>query len=217
MSVTIEAWQNREKSAFENFNEFIALRLEDGMLRSVAERQKQMLQAGEVAKVVLPWGTYTAEVKGTAEGGNITPTFEPSKAFMKLLNSDEKDKDLRQDTFDPEYLQLFKDYAAHGFFYPDSKEHEGKPSKEKGLRMGDDECDYFLNGYMDVLVNIARDKARAGKTYRLEIDEAFPHGSFDFEYTDDGISVKFVPHKVYKQYLKNDELADKARDADYGA
>ena len=83
--------------------------------------------------------------------------------------------------------------------------------------MGDDECDYFLNGYMDVLVNIARDKARAGKTYRLEIDEAFPHGSFDFEYTDDGISVKFVPHKVYKQYLKNDELADKARDADYGA
>lgn len=216
-STTINAWIAQEKVAFENFNEFIALRLEDGIFRSLAEAMRNQLQKKKSAEITLPWGTYSAEVKGSAEGGNITPTFEPSKAFLKMLNKDDKDHDLRQDSFDPEYVQLLKDYVAHGFFYPDSKDHEGQPDKEKGLRMGDDEVDYFLNGYAQVLVTIARDKNRSGKTYRLEIDEAFPHGSFDFEYTDDDVSVKFVPHKVFKQYLKDDSIADKARDADFAA
>lgn len=216
-STTIETWMNQERPAFENFNEFVAIRLEDGMFRSVTQKLLNALREGKTASVTLPWGTYSVEIKGTAEGGNITPVFEPSKAFLKLLNSDDRDKDLRMDSFDPEYVQLFKDYVAHGYFYPDSKENEGKADKEKGLRMGDDEVDYFLNGYMNVLVTIARDKARNGKTYRLEIDEAYPHGSFDFEYNDDKIDVKFVPHKVFKQMLKDDELADKARNANFGS
>ena len=36
-STTINAWIAQEKVAFENFNEFIALRLEDGIFRSLAE------------------------------------------------------------------------------------------------------------------------------------------------------------------------------------
>jgi len=206
---------SREKTAFENFNEFIGSRLEDGILRSIPERMRQQLQKTGEASVTVPWGTYSAVVKETAEGGNITPTWEPSKAFIKLLNSDDRDKDLRQDTFDPEYVQLVKDYVAYGYFYPDAKENEGRSDREKGLRMGDDEIDYFLNGYMDVLVSIARDKARNGKTYRLEIDDSCPHGSFDFVYSDDEIKVKFVPHKVFKQMLKDDEMAAAALSADF--
>ena len=34
-STTINAWIAQEKVAFENFNEFIALRLEDGIFRSL--------------------------------------------------------------------------------------------------------------------------------------------------------------------------------------
>ena len=217
MSITIQTWQAQEKVAFENFNEFIAIRLEDGLFRALAEAMRNQLQKNKTAEITLPWGTYSASIKGSAEGGNITPTFEPSKSFLKMLNTDDKEREIHQDSFDPEFTKLFKDYVAHGYFYPEDKSNENRPDREKGMRMGDDEVDYFINGYAQVLITIARDKNRSGKTYRLEIDEGFPHGSFDFEYTDDTVSMTFVPHKVFKQYLKDDTIADKARDADFSA
>ena len=212
MSKTIETWMALEKASFENFNEFIAIRLEDGIFRAIAEKMKNDIASKGESTLDLPWGTYHAEVKAAGEGGNITPSWEPSKAFMKMLN-DDANRDRRQDSFDAEYVQLFKDYVAYGYFYPD--EVKDAPAKDKGLRMGDDEVDYFLNNYAQVLATIARDKQRSGKMYRLEIDEGFPHGSFDFEYDDDEIKVKFVAHKVFKQYLKDDEVASKARNAEF--
>lgn len=206
-NITTTTWMAQEKSSFENFNEFISIRLEDGIFRALAEKMKTDCHAKKESRVALPWGTYSAEVKLSGEGGNITPTWEPSKNFLKLLNDDSGvNHDRRQDTFDPEYVQLFKDYVAYGYFYPDKVKNA--PAKDKGLRMSDEEVDYFLNGFMQVMATIARDKQRAGKTYRLEIDEGFPHGSFDFEYTDDGeIRVTYVAHKVFKQYLKDDAVA----------
>lgn len=219
MTPTISTWINQEKTAFDNFTDFVAIRLEDGIFRALAEKQANDIKAKKSSIVVLPWGTYTADIKAAGETGNITPVFEISKQFKKLLKDDGDAMDLRQESFDPEYVQLLKDYVAYGYFYPESA--QDVPAHEKGLRLTDDEVDYFLNGYMNVLVTIARDKQRSGKTYRLEIDEGFPHGAFDFEYSDDGkdedIKVKFVPSKVYKQYLKNDEVANRVREADFTA
>lgn len=218
MSPSIQAWINQEKTSFDNFNDFIAIRLEDGIFRALAEKQANDIKAKKSSIVTLPWGTYTADVKAVGEAGNVTPVFEPSKQFKKMLNDDNATlSDFRQESFDPDYVQLFKDYVAYGCFYPDN--NQDTPAHEKGLRLTEDEVDYFLNGYMQVLVGIAKDKQRSGKTYRLEIDEGFPHGAFDFEYSDDDkdeeIKVKFVPSKVYKQYLKNDEIASRVRDAEF--
>lgn len=209
-TMTITSWQTQEKNSFENFNEFIATRLEDGIFRSLAEKMRLDIQANHASSVTLPWGTYTAEVKSNGDAGNITPAWEPSKILMAQLNRDDhedEEEDLHQDTFDPEYVQLFRDYVAYGHLYPD-KIGQDAPAREKGLKLTDDEVEYFLNSYGTMLAGIGRDKQRAGKSYRLEINEAFPHGSFDFEYPDDEtIKVKFVPHKVFKQYLKDDEVA----------
>ena len=218
MTPTITAWINQEKASFDNFNDFVAIRLEDGMFRALAEKMANDIAAKKSSSVTLPWGTYTADAKSVGEGGNITPAFEPSKLFKKMLNDDGAvSRELRQESFDPEYSQLFKDYVAYGYFHPDTT--QDTPAYEKGLRLTDDEVDYFLNDYLDVLVGIAKDKQRAGKTYRLEIDEGFPHGSFDFEYSDEGkdetISVKFVPSKTFKQYLKNDDVASRVREAEF--
>ena len=203
-STTINAWIALEKSSFENFNEFIAIRLQDGILRSIAEKMKNDIAAKGESTLILPWGTFSAEVKAAGETGNITPAWEPSKEFLKMLNDDSA-RDKRQESFDPEYVQLLKDYVAYGYFYP--SEVKDAPAKDKGLKMSDDEVEYFLNNYAQVLANIAREKQRDNKTYRLVVDEGFQHGAYDFEYENDEITVKFVPDKVFKQYLKNDDLA----------
>lgn len=213
-SITTTTWMTQEKPSFSNFNEFIAIRLEDGIFRALAEKMKNDIRTNGISSVQLPWGTYTAEAKAAGEGGNITPAFEPSKAFLKMLNDDSGSaRDRRQDTFDSEYAQLFKDYVAYGYFYPE--EVKDAPAKDKGLKMSDTEVEYFLNGFAQVMSTIARDKQRSGKIYRLEIDAGFPHGAFDFEYKDDEIKVKFVAGKVFKQYLKDDDVASAARDADF--
>ena len=46
-STTINTWMAQEKVAFENFNEFIALRLEDGIFRSLAEGHLQRRGEGQ--------------------------------------------------------------------------------------------------------------------------------------------------------------------------
>ena len=207
-TTTINSWMTQEKASFENFNEFIAIRLQDGIFRSLAEKMKLDLAKKGSTSVTLPWGTFSAEVKVAGEGGNITPSFEPSKAFMRMLTDDSDSAISRnQDTFDPDYVKLLKDYVAYGTFDPDS----GAPAREKGIRMSDDEVDYFLNSYCHMLVQIARDKQRDGKTFRLNIEEGFNHGVFEFEYVDDdNIKVKFVADKAFKMYLKDDEAASKA-------
>lgn len=206
-SITISTWMALEKPSFENFNEFIAGRLEDGIFRSIHLSLRNQLRDKKTASLTMPWGTYTAEVKTVGETTNITPSWKPSKNFLKLLNDDNASTaDLRQESFDPEWVKLFKDYVAYGYFYPENTKNA--PAREKGMRLNDDEVDYFLNNYMQVMVNIARDKQRDGKIYSLVIDEMVEHGSFDFEYNDDEIGVTFVPHKVFKQNLKDDSLTE---------
>lgn len=213
-SMTIETWMTLEKPAFDQFPDYVALRLEDGILRSLAECMRRQIQRDGKASVTLPWGTFTAEPITVGEGTNITPAFTPSKAFMKMLNDDEG-RDMRQETFDPEFEKLFKDYVAWGYFDPDTTNDDNTPARDKGMRLHPEEVEYFLNNYMQVLVNIARDKQRDGKTYRLEINEIFPHGAYDFTYEDDKIEVKFIANKVFKQYLKDDDIAAKAATADF--
>ena len=210
-SISVSTWEAQEKAQFDGLDTFLIIRLEDGLFRALAEKQHNDLTNGKTtSSVTLPWGTYTADVKSMGETGNITPTFEPSKAFKKLLNDDANAAavEYQQEKFDEEYMKLFTDYVAYGYFYPDTV--KDAPAKEKGLRLEPNEAEYFINPYLNVLVTIARDKERAGKTYRLEINEGYPHGAFDFVYGDgdsDDVTVKFIPDKAYKQRLKNDTLA----------
>ena len=217
--ITIKTWVNMEKDAFNDFNEYVANVLEDGITRSIAEYFHKKLQNADHADLELPWGTYHAEVKGRGETGVVNLTWEPSKGFKNLLNDDSDaaskfDRNY-QDTFDPEYIKLFTDYVAYGMFDPDKPENKEKAAKQRGIMLSDAEVTYFLNGYALVLYNIAKDKQRDGKMYRLEINNMFPHGTFDFEYEDDGIKVKFTAHKVLKQAIKDDSKAEMARGFDY--
>ena len=220
--VTIKTWVTLNADAFNDFNDYVANVLEGGIFRAVAEYFHRKLKDSDKAELELPWGTYSAEVKGRGEAGVINISWDPSKGFKNLLNDSSsanaasKYERNYQDEFDPEFVKLMTDYIAYGMFDPDKPENREKAAKQKGIELSDAEVTYFLNGYTLVLYNIAKEKQRNGKKYRLEINNAFPHGDFDFDYKDDGeIEVKFIPHKVFKQAVKDDERAASAREGDY--
>lgn len=219
---TITTFTQQETASFENYSDFISARLEDAWSRALAEKMRNELTSNnknngdgnEVSVVNLPWGTFTAEVKSKAGMGNVNVSFEPSKSFLEAIKSDDKDDNfsVTQNTFDSEFLELFKDYVAYGFFYPNAAENKDRlNSAVRCLNMDDIEAEYFLNHYANVLVTIAREKFRPGKIYSLQVghveqneSDGFPHGTYDFKYTDDGVTVTFVADKGFKQYLKND-------------
>lgn len=215
--ITIKGWVAQEKTAFNNFNGALASRFEEGIFKALTAKLRADLKKFGKAKVTLPWGTYSSEIVTKGESGNINVSWEPSKAFVALLNGDEKSKGEynAQDEFDPEYVKLFRDYVAYGFFDPESPENKERASKNKCVRLGDEEVNYFLNGYANVMATIAKDKQRDGKVFRLEINNGFPHGAFDFEYDDDEIKVTYVADKVFKQILKDDAAADAASEYDF--
>lgn len=217
--LTIKTWVNQERNAFENFTAVLAARFEEAIFRALTMAMRNKIKRDGRAVIELPWGTYTAELISKGEAGNITPAWTPSKAFIKLLNGNlEKGKEdsidaIAQESFDEEFEKLFRDFAAYGYFYPE--QNKDKSPKAKGVRLTDDEVNYFLNGYAMVLATIAKDKQRDGKIFRLEINNGFPHGAFDFEYDDDEIKVTFVADKVFKQILKDDAAAASANGFDF--
>lgn len=217
--ITIKTWVNQEHNSFENFTNVLAARFEEAIFRALAKKMRNDLVNKGKAEVTLPWGTYRADIKTKGEAGNIAPTWEPTKGFIKLLNGDmdakERNECFTQDEFDPEFTELFRDWVAYGFFYPNAPENKDRVSKNKGVKLDDDEIVYFLNGYATVLATIAKDKQRDGKIFRLEIDNGYPHGSFDFEYDDDEIRVTWVADKVFKQILKDDDAAAKSEGYDF--
>ena len=218
--VTIKTWVALESEDFDDFNEYVATVLEGGMFRSMAEFFHQKLKDSDSVDLEMPWGTYHAEMKDRGDSGVVNVTWAASKGFAALMN-DESDATAKfdrnyQDTFEPEFVKMFTDYVAYGMFNPEDPKNKDKAMKQRGILLSDSEVTYFLNGYALVLYNIAKDRQRDGKIYRLEINNAFPHGTFDFEYNDDGtIDVKFTAHKVFKQACKDDTIADKAREGDY--
>lgn len=215
-NLTIQAWEAHEKNSLMDFKPEIASRLEEAWCKALTEDMRIQMHKEGVAEVALPWGTYTAEYKDKGDTANITPVWHPSKGFMKLLNGDEEGKDLiLQDTFDDKFEELFQAYTAYGFLYPHSEENKNNIPKNKGLMLRDDEVVYLLNSYAVVLANLAKDHQQNGKIFVLEINNGFPHGQFRFEYDDNEISVTFQADKVFKQLLKDDEAALKAKYADF--
>lgn len=214
--LTIEAWEAREKNSLIDFKPEIASRVEEAIYKALTETMRLQLHKDGHAEVPLPWGTYSADYKDMGDTANVTPVWVPTKGFMKLLNSKEDGKDtVILDSFNPVFLQLFKDYTAYGYLYPHSDENKDKIPKNKGLALDPDEVAYLLNGYADVLATLAKDHAHNGKMFILEINNGFPHGQFRFEYDDNEISVTFQADKVFKQLLKDDEAALKAATADF--
>lgn len=214
--LTIKTWMAQERPAFDNFTAMVASRLEEGIFRALTVTMRNQLKATGRAFVELPWGTYTAEFVSKGEAGNVTPAWVPSAGFLQLLNGNlEKGKDeiITQQSFNSDFERLFREFVAYGTFDHENSEHTPK----KGVRLTDDETNYFLNGYANVLATIAKDKQRDGKIVRLEINNGFPHGAFDFEYDDDEIKVTFVADKVFKQILKDDAAAAAASGFDFTA
>ena len=215
-ALTIQAWEAREKNSLIDFKPEIASRIEEAIYKALTEAMRLQMHREGKAEIALPWGTYAAEYVEKGDTANVTPTWTPSKGFMKLLNGDEDGKDVViLDEFDPEFQRLFQDYTAYGFLYPHSEENKTKIPKNKGLMLKDDEVVYLLNGYADVLATLAKDHHHNGKMFILEINNGFPHGQFRFEYDDNEISVTFQADKVFKQILKDDEAALKAATADF--
>lgn len=210
--LTINAWVNQESEYFENFNKPLASRFEEGWCAALGEAMRKQLAENGSAKVMLPWGTYYAEVVTKGEAGNISVSWEPAKGFMKILNNDLTNEEqldtIMQEEFDKNFAELYRDYVAYGFFYPNAPENKDKISdKKKSVYLMDDETVYFLNSYALMLANIAKDKQREGKLINVEINNSYPHGEFTFEYKDDEITVKWTADKVFKQTLKNDVVA----------
>ena len=215
-TLTITAWEQREKNSLIDFKPEIASRIEEAIFKALTEAMRLQLHKEGKAEIALPWGTYSAEYKDKGDTANVTPVFVPSKGFMKLLNGDDDGKDVViLDEFDEDFQKLFHDYTAYGFLYPHSEENKNKLPKNKGLMLRDDEIVYLLNGYADVLATLAKDHHHNGKMFVLEINNGFPHGQFRFEYDDNEITVTFQADKVFKQILKDDEAALKTATADF--
>lgn len=105
-NVTIKTWVALNADAFEDFNDYIATVLEDGIFRAMAQYFHVKLADSDRVELVMPWGTYTAEVKSRGTDGVVNLSWEPSKGFKKLLNGDanatSKFEGEYQDEFDPE-------------------------------------------------------------------------------------------------------------------
>ena len=220
MDISIKAFVAQEHNNFENFTPPLARRFEEGIMRALAETMRQQLAKKGSAEVGLPWGIFRAEVVTKGEGTNITPTWEPTKAFIKCLNTPsmdiaERTETMNQDSIDDTLMKLFKDFVAYGFFNPEEPANKAKIDQNKGVRLTDNEAEYFLNEYGLMLVSVGREKQMDGKIFPLEINETFPHGTYNFEYDDDEIKVTFVPDKVFKQILKDDAVAATAATADF--
>lgn len=217
--LTIRTWMDQEKNSFDNFKEPIATRFEGAICRATLEYLRRAMKKTGEASIQLPWGTHRVTTKVKGDTGNITPSWEPSKGFLKALNGDfdgESVADcIMQDEFDPQFFKLFRDYVAYGFFDPDAPENKDRTNINKGVKLSDDEAVYFLNSWAQVLITIAKDKQRDGKVFRLEVNAEFPFGIFSFEYDDDEIKPTFVYDKVAKQILKDDDAASAAADADF--
>lgn len=203
----VEQWGRQEGNTFTGFTDFIATRLTGAINASIIELQRRRLAAGKSAKLEVPWGIFDAKIKVVGEGSNITPTYEPTERFMNLLNGDEKDADEEQQAnIDAEYLKMVQDWLAYGEFDADTK--TDRPAKEKGTRIDITEIEYFLHSYMRLMVSIAKDHQRDGKSYILKFMEEIDFGEFTFDYKDDDITPKFTASKVYKQSLKNDSVLE---------
>lgn len=142
MSVTINTWVNQEKNAFQIFNDLMASRLEEGEFKALAECLRLGLKRGEDSvRVKLPHGTYEANLVKAGESGNINVSFEPSKDFIEALNGDENDV-FSQTDFDSVFTELYHDYVAYGFFYPNAPENKDRLVKAvKVLNLTDEEIE----------------------------------------------------------------------------
>ena len=217
-ALTIQAWEAREKNSLIDFKPEIISRIEEAIFQALTETMIIQLHRDGKAEVALPWGTYSAKYVEKGDTGNVTPSWVPTKGFMKLLNGDEDGKDVViLDEFDSEFQTLFQNYTAYGFLYPHSEENKNKLPKNKGVMLKDDEVVYLLNGYADVLATLAKDHHHNGKIFVLDINNGFSHGEFRFEYDDNEISVTFQADKTFKQLLKNDEAALKSATADFSS
>lgn len=215
-SITIRTWMNQEANSFSQFTDFVATRLESAILHAIVYTLRKKLKDGVKAEVELPWGTFSAETKEFGGTINIAPSWEPSKAFMKSLNGDDDRNMIFQDTFDEYFEKEFKCFAKYGKTLDEAPEDDTKiPIAQKGIELDDGMVSYLLNSYAHMLATVAKDKQHNGKVFVLEVNNEFPHGSYNFEYEDNEIVVKFVPDKVFKQLLKDDEAAEIARTKDF--
>lgn len=214
-NILLSEFMKYEESNYEVMNEYVATRLEEGILKSIVHYLKKKLAEsnGADVSIELPWGTHTVSVKAVGEGTNIAANYTPSKRFLKLLNEDTTiNLDRFMEDIDPEYLQDVVDFVGYRAFDPteEIKEAASKYVVEIPVSM----AKQFVNDYMQMIAKIGRDKQRAGKSYRLEVSGTYPYGAFDFEYEDGEIKVRFTPNKAFKGALKDDSIAEKMETAD---
>ena len=214
---TIKTWVNLEKGNYTDFHPQVAQMMETAMHTATQEYLRRKLNESGHAELALPYGTYYADFKDQNGSTVVDISWEPSAGLKKMLN-DQSDSSNKFDQnymseFDSLFLKLFTDKLAYGKFDPTNEDKAD--SSKLGIYLEEFEVPYFLNSYMQVLYNIAKDKQREGKKYRLEIGESSYHGVFEFSYTDKGIDVIFIPDKVFKQHLKDDAASSKVTGGEF--
>lgn len=206
----VEKFLDQEKTSFKVFNEFMATRVLEAAFKSISRALQIGLKKKDTAEVVVPWGTFTAErrIRNNGDSANTNVSYEPSKAFLEALNGDGKDRDAYyQDDFNETMMDAFAEYVSYGMFDTNAPENKEKlATLQKGLFLKDNEKEYFMNRIATLLLTIGREKQRDGKQFRLEVDQNFGHGYYDFEYDDDKIAVRFTADKAFKQFVKNDDV-----------
>lgn len=206
---TVERWVVDMKSQFDNFTPFIAARVEEALLKSIAETLRLQLAncTGDhkEASLEMPFGTIKADIRTKNDVDNVNVEVEFSKDFLKSLNGDIEH--VWEEAYNDTFLTLFTDYVAYGFFNPNDDENRKRVETcNKCLRMRESEREFFPNSWTNMIIGIAKDKQRDGKTYTLDLDSVWDMGSITFEYKDDQIIPSFNASKVFKQYLKNGEI-----------
>lgn len=199
----VEGWSNQEENSFTGFTNFISNRMTGSINVSVVEHLKRCLAAGKPARIELPFGVFEAKVKAVGEGTNVSVSYEPSKLFIDMLNTDE---DYSQISIDKDYSKLVQEWLAYGYF--DADDRPDLPAREKGTRIDLEEVDYFIHSMGRLMATMAKDHQRDGKEFTLPFTEEFDFGEYTFTYEGDEIRPSFTASKAFKQELKNDSVLE---------
>lgn len=209
MKSTIETFAAQEKSQFRTISEYVLTLIEEGIFKSIQESLRRQLVKGDTASETVPWGTYTATQQGGANGGNININLSLNEDFQDALNDPKGVKAMYQEEFSEMFMKLFTDYVMYGRFFTDETESEKTaPGIVTGVRLSEFLKEYFPNTYGAMILKAARDHRADGEVYKITLCDNVPHGTMEFEYNGDDVTVTFVADKAFKQYLKNDAMAD---------
>lgn len=199
-------WMEELSKSFDNFTDFVCVRLETAITQSIVETLRLKLQDPKsegVAELNTAIGKFIATVRTKDGQDNVNFTLEFNKDAEKMVNGDIDTCWLEE--YDELYLKKMAEFTAYGVFDPESEENRKaiEAAGGKCLNLKPEERLFFPNSYFNTIIATMRDKTRDGKIYNLDINDGWDLGTVTVETNDGKSSLSFTASKQSKQYLKS--------------